>query len=67
MARDKHTVVFEFNQFHAEWAYRYGYGYHSAINPRELNQVDPKNWRNVAGSGPFGLEKYVQSNAQIYK
>ena len=67
VARDKHTVVFEFNQFHAEWAYRYGYGYHSAINPRELSQVDPKDWRNVAGSGPFGLEKYVQSNAQIYK
>jgi len=67
VARDKHTVVFEFNQFHAEWAYRYGYGYHSAINPRELSQVDPKDWRNVVGSGPFGLEKYVQSNAQIYK
>ena len=67
IARDAHTVVFKFNQFHAEWAYRYGYGYHSAINPRELSRVDPKDWRNVAGTGPFGLEKYVQSNAQIYK
>ena len=67
VARDKHTVAFEFKQFHAEWAYRYGYGYHSSINPRELAEVDAKNWRTVSGTGPFSLEKYVQSNAQIYQ
>jgi len=27
-APDKHTVVFEMNQFNAEWDYRFGYGYY---------------------------------------
>ena len=52
-ARDEHTVVFHFNKFNAEWAYRYGYGYYSSIFPREMANVDPKDWRFVTGSGPL--------------
>ena len=29
-ATDRHTVVFNFNSFHAEWDYRFGWGYYSA-------------------------------------
>ena len=29
-ATDKHTVVFQFKQFNAEWDYRFGWGYFSA-------------------------------------
>ena len=29
-ATDSHTVVFTFKEFHAEWDYRFGYGYFSA-------------------------------------
>ncbi len=65
-ARDDHTVVFHFNQFNAEWAYRFGYGYYSSIGPRELADVDPKDWRNVTGSGPFQLSRYVHGNSQRY-
>ncbi len=65
-ARDQHTVVFEFSQYNAEWMYRFGYGYYSGISPRELGKVDRKDWRNVSGTGPFILEKYVQANAHIY-
>ena len=65
-ARDKHTVVFEFSEFNAEWMYRFGYGYYSGISPRELGNVDRKDWRNTSGTGPFILEKYVQANAHIY-
>ncbi len=65
-ARDKHTVVFEFSEFNAEWMYRFGYGYYSGISPRELGNVDRKDWRTVSGTGPFILEKYVQANAHIY-
>ena len=65
-ARDKHTVVFEFSEFNAEWMYRFGYGYYSSISPRELGNVDRKEWRNTSGTGPFILEKYVQANAHIY-
>ena len=65
-ARDDHTVVFELSEYNAEWAYRFGYGYYSAISPREMEKVDRKDWRTVTGSGPFVLEKYVQANAHIY-
>ena len=34
-ARDARTVVFHFNEFNAEWPYRFGYGYQSSIVPRE--------------------------------
>ena len=66
VARDRHTVVFNFNHFNAEWPFRFGYGYYSQIVPREMANVDPKDWHNVHGSGPFTLERYIQSNAQIY-
>ena len=65
-ARDDYTVVFELSEYNAEWAYRFGYGYYSAISPREMEKVDRKDWRTVTGSGPFVLEKYVQANAHIY-
>ncbi|TDJ23571.1 MAG: hypothetical protein E2O59_13820, partial [Gammaproteobacteria bacterium] len=48
-ARDEHTVVFHFNEFNAEWAYRFGYGFHSGISPRETADIDRKDWRNVVG------------------
>ena len=50
-ARDDHTVVFRFNEFNAEWPYRFGYGYHSFIVPREIDTVDRKDWRTVVGTG----------------
>ncbi|MEE2777835.1 MAG: ABC transporter substrate-binding protein [Acidobacteriota bacterium] len=64
--RDDHTVVFELKEFNSEWAYRFGYGYYSGIVPRELAQVDPKDWRNVNGTGPFQLTRYIQGNIQTY-
>jgi peptide/nickel transport system substrate-binding protein len=63
---DSHTLRFHFSKFNAEWDYRFGYGYYSAIVPRETANIDAKNWRNVVGSGPFVLDKYVQSNSQVY-
>ena len=66
VARDRHTVVFKFHHYNAEWAYRFGYGYYSQIVPREMANVDPKDWRNIHGSGPFTFDQYIQSNAQIF-
>lgn len=66
VAVDDHTVTFNFKEYNAEWAYRFGYGYYSSIVPREMADVDPKSWRHVTGTGPFKLDKYVQANAQIY-
>ncbi len=66
-ARNDHTVVFEFNQFNAEWAYRFGYGYYSAIAPVEMTAVDAKNWRNVTGTGPLLLSEYVEGHSHTYE
>jgi peptide/nickel transport system substrate-binding protein len=65
-ARGSHAVVFRFSEYNAEWAYRFGYGYYSAIIPREMAGKDAKSWRNVVGTGPFFLSRYVQSNSQTY-
>ncbi len=65
-ARDKSTVVFTFKEFNAEWDYRFGWGYYSAIMPKEMGAVDAKNWKNINGTGPFQLTEYVQGNSQMY-
>ena len=65
-ARDPRTVVFHFNEFNAEWPYRFGYGYQSSIVPREMADLDAKSWRNVVGTGPFLLERYLHGNSHTY-
>ena len=65
-ARDKSTVVFTFKEYNAEWDYRFGWGYYSAIVPKEMAAVDPKNWKNAVGTGPFQLADFVQGNSQTY-
>jgi peptide/nickel transport system substrate-binding protein len=66
-APDKHTVVFEMNKFNAEWDYRFGYGYYSAIMPKEVVDAGAANWKNVNGTGPFKLTDYVQGNSNVYE
>ncbi len=61
-AKDKHTVVFYFNKFNAEWDYRWGWGYYNAIVPKEVAEAGASNWRKGNGSGPFTLTNYVQGN-----
>lgn len=65
-ARDARTVVFTFKDYFAEWDYRFGWGYYSAIAPKELSSVDAKNWKNANGTGPFQIIDYVQGNAHTY-
>ncbi len=65
-ARDSHTVVFRFNSYNAEWDYRFGYGHYSSIIPREALSVDQRDWRNVTGTGPFSLDRYLNGSVQSY-
>ncbi|GGC60697.1 ABC transporter substrate-binding protein [Chelatococcus reniformis] len=65
-ATDKRTVVFTFNSYNAEWDYRFGWGYYSAIVPKEVFEAGAGNWRNVNGTGPFRLTDYVQGNAVTF-
>ncbi|GGC60701.1 hypothetical protein GCM10010994_19170 [Chelatococcus reniformis] len=65
-ATDKHTVVFNFNNYNSEWDYRFGWGYYSGIVPKEVFEAGAGNWRNVNGTGPFRLTDYVQGNAVTF-
>ena len=65
-ATDKHTVVFTFKQFHAEWDYRFGWGYYSPIVPKEVADAGAANWKNINGTGPFMLSDFVQGSQNVY-
>lgn len=65
-ARGSHTVVFHMKTFNVEWASRFGYGYYSGIIPREAADIDQGDWRNVTGTGPFKLDRYLQGTVQSY-
>jgi peptide/nickel transport system substrate-binding protein len=65
-AVDKNTVVFNFTEFNAEWDYRFGYGYYSAIIPKEVADAGATNWKNANGSGPFMVTDYVNGNSNTY-
>ena len=65
-ATGKHTVVMTFNNYNAEWDYRWGWGYYSAIVPREVTEAGAKDWKLVNGTGPYALTNYVQGNALTF-
>ena len=65
-ARGKYNVDFVFKEFHAEWDYRFGWGYYSPIYPKELADAGIANWKNAVGTGPFQLTDFVQGNSNTY-
>lgn len=65
-ARDSRTVVFQFKDYFAEWDYRFGWGYYSAIMPKESGALDVKDWKVAVGTGPYQLAEYVAGNSQTY-
>ena len=66
-ATDKRTVVFTFKNYFSEWDYRFGWGYYSAIYPKEVADAGATNWKNVNGSGPFMVTDFVQGNSVTYE
>ena len=65
-ASDKHTVVFQFKEYNAEWDYRFGWGYYSGVMPKEVADAGAANWKNANGTGPFVLADFVQGNSNTY-
>ncbi len=63
---DSHTIVFYYNQYHAEWDYRFGWGYYSPIYAKEMVDAGASNWKNAVGTGPFQLSDFVQGNSNTY-
>lgn len=69
-ATDKYTVVFNLNEYNAEWSYRFGWGYYSAIVPKEVTEAPDGgagNWKNVNGTGPYRLTDHVKGNSNVYE
>src|SRR5215469_16433558 len=66
-ARDRYTVIFEFKEYNAEWDLRFGWGFYSAIIPKELVDAGAADWKNAVGTGPFQLTDYVSGNSQTYE
>ncbi len=65
-ATDRHTVLFTFKDFFAEWDARFGWGYYSGIQPREVVAAGAANWKNHNGTGPFMLSEFVNGNSNTY-
>jgi peptide/nickel transport system substrate-binding protein len=65
-ATGPHNVTFTFNNYNAEWDYRFGWGYYSGIVPKEVVDAGAGNWKNANGSGPFRLAEVVQANAVTF-
>ncbi len=65
-AVDRNTVVFVFDKYNAEWDFRFGWGYYSAIVPEEVINAGAKDWKNANGTGPYMLTDFVQGNAATY-
>ena len=65
-AADSHTVVFYMKHYFAEWDYRFGWGYYSAIHPKEVADAGANNWKNVNGTGPYMLTDFISGNSNIY-
>ena len=60
-------MVYRFKEYNAEWDLRSGYGYYSAILPRELAKLDARDWRNMVGTGPFLLTRFVEGSSSTYE
>lgn len=65
-ATGKHTLVFNFNKYIADWDYRFGNGFFSGIVPKEVVAAGAGNWKNVNGTGPFMLTNVAQGNSLTF-
>lgn len=65
-ATARHTVVFTFKDFHAEWDMRSGYGHYAHVFPKEMAQAGMAQWKNHTGSGPFLLTDFLSGNSATY-
>jgi len=66
-ARDKHTLVYDLKEYVADWDLRLGWGFTTAIIPKEVADAGASNWKNANGTGPFRLTEYLPGNSQTYE
>ena len=67
-AKDKYTVVIDFNEYYADWAFHLGYrGIVQAIYPPEVVKAGAADWKNAVGTGPFMITNYVDGAQAVYE
>ncbi len=62
----KHSLTIHFKAYNAEYDYRFGWGYYSAIVPKEVVEAGPKDWKMANGTGPYSIGNYVTGNALTF-
>jgi peptide/nickel transport system substrate-binding protein len=65
-ALDKYTVALYMKEFNWNWHYHWTMAYYSAIQPREMIEAGPKDWKNLVGTGPFMLENYDSGTGFVF-
>ena len=66
-ATDKHTVVFTFKEYNAEWDYRFGYGLLLGhLCPRRWPTPAPPTGRTSTAPAPSCSTDFVQGNSNTY-
>jgi peptide/nickel transport system substrate-binding protein len=66
-AKDKYTVVCEFETFNNQFLYYIGWEDRAGYSPPELEDNNPKVWTNQVGTGPFWIESYTPGTSMIFK
>ncbi|MBA7585363.1 hypothetical protein ES708_27338 [subsurface metagenome] len=66
-ALDRYTVVIECNEFYADWAFHFGYGWLAPLYPEEVVEAGSTDWRNQVGTGPFILMDHVAGSQATYE
>ncbi|MFP4452332.1 MAG: ABC transporter substrate-binding protein [Desulfobacterales bacterium] len=65
-ALDKYTVAMYMKEWNWNWWYHWTMSYYGAIQPPEMVEAGPKDWKNICGTGPFMLEKYDNGKAMRF-
>jgi len=58
-ARDRYTVVIEFDTFDVGWPFYLGYEDRAFMTPPEMIAAGPSKWANQVGTGPFMFKEHV--------
>jgi peptide/nickel transport system substrate-binding protein len=67
-AKDRYTLVIDFNTYYADWAFHLGYrGIIQAIYPPEVVKAGASDWKNAVGTGPFIITSYIDGSQAVYE
>jgi peptide/nickel transport system substrate-binding protein len=66
-AKDRYTVVCEFETFNNQFLYYIGWEDRANYSPPELEDNNPKIWTNQVGTGPFWIAEYTPGVRMVFK